>query len=615
MQQRPGQRQLLQETRDISSLTKATYKLRSRLRELELKIRLIVWNLYRETLPQSSLQLKKDDAVVVLPEQLLAYESLVALFRCDVKYLAILTAKAKSSDIDPLLQLVVLTLFGNQFSPSEEKKLLELFQKLLQGEYANCKNIGEFMRSNSAFTKMLTVFANRPSFRKYMVDVLQPVVQEVSNDSSMNLELKPSKLFVELYGSVGTVPEDSVAMEDEKVRRLQNPRIEKIISLSSRLLDRFFNSVSEMPFGLRCVCSRIFEEGRTKFPSSVSDSTILTLVGGFLFLRVATPLIVSPKSLLGDREALLTANQRKSLLMVAKVVQNLSNGVFFGEKEEFMVPLNAFLTSYRPKFEAFLKSVCTISAESLKKSEADAWLGTAMESHEVSVDVSFSELRMLHSMCLELETDLCSLDGNTPKVSLIISLLKKFSVPPNTQDNVALRLFQIAGAVSEADGGPQLSDPQVEKFLSEKADAVMKVLQDCRKEYGSLEQKVLLYEEYLQNVRSKDSYIRTQSEAKTKFTLDQLVKDHIVLSHDIPNDFIRSKLVRVVLLNPEPGVVAVSVRAGPAKLHELKVFLDDLLEWRASGNQLLKMEVEGHSVCLSLDNLIGLWNRLYLQRR
>merc|ERR1711916_354621 len=69
-------------------------------------------------------------------------------------------------------------------------------------------------------------------------------------------------------------------------------------------------------------------------------------VGGFVFLRFLVPAITSPEaySLVHDT---VPPHTRKTLVMVAKLLQNLSNGQRFGGKEENMEGLNNFIESNR----------------------------------------------------------------------------------------------------------------------------------------------------------------------------------------------------------------------------------------------------------------------------
>lgn len=60
-----------------------------------------------------------------------------------------------------------------------------------------------------------------------------------------------------------------------------------------------------------------------------------------LFLRFLCPAIVGPDALFPDLE--FTPVIRRTLILVAKVMQNLMNGVEFGEKETFLAPMNVIL--------------------------------------------------------------------------------------------------------------------------------------------------------------------------------------------------------------------------------------------------------------------------------
>ena len=88
------------------------------------------------------------------------------------------------------------------------------------------------------------------------------------------------------------------------------------------------------------------------------------LVGGFFFLRFVCPFLVTPTTVTltpsGRRRMILVSfffssssplfslvafvqNSIHFINKVSKVIQNLSNGLLFGEKETYMVPLNSLL--------------------------------------------------------------------------------------------------------------------------------------------------------------------------------------------------------------------------------------------------------------------------------
>lgn len=55
-------------------------------------------------------------------------------------------------------------------------------------------------------------------------------------------------------------------------------------------------------------------------------------------------------------------NIRRQLILISKVLQNLANGVQFGDKEKHMTKLNGFLSSSRPQYEKFITKLCDNTA-------------------------------------------------------------------------------------------------------------------------------------------------------------------------------------------------------------------------------------------------------------
>jgi len=57
----------------------------------------------------------------------------------------------------------------------------------------------------------------------------------------------------------------------------------------------------------------------------------------------------------------MDANQKRTLHLISKLVLNLANGIQFGEKEAFMLPLNTFIIPERKeKAVQFLQSLTVI---------------------------------------------------------------------------------------------------------------------------------------------------------------------------------------------------------------------------------------------------------------
>lgn len=83
-----------------------------------------------------------------------------------------------------------------------------------------------------------------------------------------------------------------------------------------------------------------------KFPDN--NRPIETAIGGYLFLRFFNPALVVPDGIDIKVAGDLTAENRRTLLLISKILQNLSNGVEF-QKEEYMKPFNPYV---KEKFDA-----------------------------------------------------------------------------------------------------------------------------------------------------------------------------------------------------------------------------------------------------------------------
>jgi len=81
-----------------------------------------------------------------------------------------------------------------------------------------------------------------------------------------------------------------------------------------------------------------------------------TTIGGFIFLRFFCPAISSPEAY-GILEEPPTPQARRLLILITKVLQNLSNDVEFGSKEPYMAKMNDFIQSNRQKLVAFYEKL------------------------------------------------------------------------------------------------------------------------------------------------------------------------------------------------------------------------------------------------------------------
>jgi hypothetical protein len=92
-----------------------------------------------------------------------------------------------------------------------------------------------------------------------------------------------------------------------------------------------------------CVCEllrSIRGAAEKKLPAVISERAVSSL----FFLRVLNP------ALCGAGEM----TDRRSVILLSKLLQALANGVHFGEKEDFLLSFNPWLSASRPVLNSFV---------------------------------------------------------------------------------------------------------------------------------------------------------------------------------------------------------------------------------------------------------------------
>jgi GTPase-activator protein for Ras-like GTPase len=122
-------------------------------------------------------------------------------------------------------------------------------------------------------------------------------------------------------------------------------------ALAKLFLDLILSNESLITPSVRAECAIVSSIVQKKFPG-----TERMAVGGFIFLRILCPILAAPEAY-DLVKITVDRNLRRGLLLVSKIIQNLSNHVFFGNKEEFMIAFNPFLNEYSDKIDKFLDAI------------------------------------------------------------------------------------------------------------------------------------------------------------------------------------------------------------------------------------------------------------------
>jgi len=158
-------------------------------------------------------------------------------------------------------------------------------------------------------------------------------------------------LYVTIGPELGKLIEEELVLEVDPEKMEEGKDLDEmrwaLMSQSQKILKQIIISDDKCPSQFRTLFAHIAKQVTDRFPENVN-----TTIGGFIFLRLFCPAVSSPEAY-GIVEEPPNADSRRLLILITKVLQNLSNDVEFGSKEPYMTKMNDFIQSNRPKLVVF----------------------------------------------------------------------------------------------------------------------------------------------------------------------------------------------------------------------------------------------------------------------
>ncbi|KAG1079716.1 hypothetical protein G6F42_023642 [Rhizopus arrhizus] len=185
-------------------------------------------------------------------------------------------------------------------------------------------------------TRILSIFA-RETCVDYIRLTLQPAMELINAlpEESLTWEMDPQKLN----------PNESVLVNKQNVCRATEIFLEAIC-----------NSTSSAPRLFRQELALIVQAVNKRFPDASK-----TAVGGFVFLRLFNPAILTPENSGFSKAALPKSKAvRRLLLQATRMMQNLANNMMFGAKETHLISLNDFITGNLYRVASFLREISVV---------------------------------------------------------------------------------------------------------------------------------------------------------------------------------------------------------------------------------------------------------------
>jgi len=213
-------------------------------------------------------------------------------------------------------------------------------------------------RGNSLDAKVFKYFAILVG-SPYLWDVLAQFVWEIQMDSriidnaSGDLEMgdMPSSRSLSWSSSKKSRTRVLVGMEIDPTRmdEAADPKVNslQLWLTAQKIFSAITRSTNEVPKELAEILVSVHDLVKERHPGEEYKA-----MGAFLFLRYICPNLLAPH-LCGLLEEPPLPTAQRQLILVGKVLQNLSNNTLPGAKEEYMQKLNEFITNNQGDVQKF----------------------------------------------------------------------------------------------------------------------------------------------------------------------------------------------------------------------------------------------------------------------
>lgn len=211
-----------------------------------------------------------------------------------------------ASELDHLCEPII-RVFGTGID------MENVLRKLIHKEVSVTQDEGTLFHRNSSATKLMTPFTWKVA-KVYLVDTLGKIIQSIIDGPVMELNAVDgwdNQAHVQILG-------------------------EKCL----QIIESLVQTVCHMPHSIRRLVLTLQTAVEGTFPKSNNVST------RYLFVKVLIPCILQPDKF-GLCQRPIEERDRRNLMLVGKVLQNLASGNHLREKECLMQAMNPFLQEHK----------------------------------------------------------------------------------------------------------------------------------------------------------------------------------------------------------------------------------------------------------------------------
>ena len=284
------------------------------------------------------------------------YQELFFILQTQSQYLARLFRRLREQataekECDRIRHLT-MGLFGFAQKRREEYYLVKLITRSLKEEVENCSSLQDFLRGNFFWVKLFSAYAKSPRDRKYMRDMLGPIIKEsIIENPELDLESDPMQIYLSAIENEQLrtgqrsqrnpdIPREA-AIRDPETKRTFIGHLQDLRDIADQTFMALDDHLQKMPFGVRYVAQQMYRSLVTKFPHN-EPNHILQLVGHWVWKNYLHPGFTEPEKF-GVIDRGLSQEHRRNIGEVSKVVGQVAAGRLFGAENVFLQPLNSYV--------------------------------------------------------------------------------------------------------------------------------------------------------------------------------------------------------------------------------------------------------------------------------
>ena len=292
------------------------------------------------------------------------YQEFFFLLQTQPQYLARLfknlREKALAEPESKKIELLMMGLFGFAQKRREEYYLLKLISRSIMEEIEGCETLQDYTRGSSFWGKLLTSYVRSPRDRKFLRDLLSPLIKEdIMENKELDLESDPIQIYRSAInneelrtGQRSRRPADiprEEAIRDPETRETFIRRLQDLRDITDHFFVCLEDSLHKMPYGIRFVAQQTFDLLCAKFPHEPQQH-LLAVVGHWLWKTYIQPALLQPDTW-GVIDRGLSPMQKRNLNEISKVVGQITMGRLFGGENVYLQPINPYISESLERIE------------------------------------------------------------------------------------------------------------------------------------------------------------------------------------------------------------------------------------------------------------------------